>query len=215
MTKVAKLFEAIEAGDRPSLEALLAEDPKLAGARNEQGVSAVLWAFYHTRRDLAETVLTAGPQLSLADAAAVGRLDLVDEMTREDPGRTREYTGDGFHVFGLACFFGQLEAAALLLARGADANAPARNPTQVRPIHAAVAARRRDILALVLAAGAEVIAGQQQGFTALHAAARHGDGAMVRMLLAWGADRTAKTDDGKTPADMAQAHPEVLALLAD
>ena len=51
------------------------------------------------------------------------------------------------------------------------------------------------------------------GYTALHAAAENGHADVVKLLLAKGADRT-KRAMGKTPADLAKAHPEVLKLLA-
>jgi ankyrin repeat protein len=51
------------------------------------------------------------------------------------------------------------------------------------------------------------------GYTALHAAAENGHAEVVKLLLAKGADRT-KRATGKTPADLAKAHPEVLKLLA-
>lgn len=51
------------------------------------------------------------------------------------------------------------------------------------------------------------------GYTALHAAAENGHVEVVKLLLAKGADRT-KRAMGKTPADLAKAHPEVLKLLA-
>ncbi|HSI34810.1 MAG: ankyrin repeat domain-containing protein [Phycisphaerae bacterium] len=51
------------------------------------------------------------------------------------------------------------------------------------------------------------------GYTALHAAAENGHVEIVKLLLAKGADRD-KRSLGKTPADLAGAHPEVLKLLA-
>ena len=40
----------------------------------------------------------------------------------------------------------------------------------------------------------------------LHSAAGHGNRAILERLLAAGADREARTNDGKTPADIAQQY---------
>ncbi len=44
---------------------------------------------------------------------------------------------------------------------------------------------------------------QHGGWTPLHAAAMHGDEAPVELFLKHGADRTLKSDDGQTAAEMA------------
>lgn len=49
------IFDAIKTGDLPALEALLASDPDQAGAR-ESGVSALLTALYHRRPEAAAII---------------------------------------------------------------------------------------------------------------------------------------------------------------
>jgi ankyrin repeat protein len=51
----------------------------------------------------------------------------------------------------------------------------------------------------LLAHGADVNARQGGGFTALHAAAASSDAELARLLLAAGADATARADDGREP----------------
>ena len=48
------------------------------------------------------------------------------------------------------------------------------------------------------------IARQEQGYAALHEAARKGDREMAQMLLDHGADPRAKNDGGKTPVNVAE-----------
>ena len=57
---------------------------------------------------------------------------------------------------------------------------------------------------------------QQGGWTALHAAAQHGDVEMAKLLIEWGADVTAANDEGKTAADLARerGHAAIVGMLA-
>ena len=51
--------------------------------------------------------------------------------------------------------------------------------------------------------GADLNVKQHGGWTPLHAAAMHGDEALVELFLKHGADRNLKSDDGQTAADLA------------
>jgi ankyrin repeat protein len=67
----------------------------------------------------------------------------------------------------------------------------------------------------LLKRGAPVNARQQQGWTALHAAAQNGDTDMVDVLLQYGANPDAENDDGKTPSAVARekGHTRIVELL--
>jgi ankyrin repeat protein len=174
-------FALVATGDAMGLTAVLADDPAVAATRDDVGVSLVRQAAYHQRPDLVALVLTFDPPLDDFDAAAVGRADLLGEV---DPDAI---STDGFPILSLACFFGHVDAARVLLDRGADANAVATNGTLLRPVHAAAAGRHVDILRLLLAHGADANAEQRGGFTAMDAARQHDDMAMADVLLAGGA----------------------------
>ena len=90
-------------------------------------------------------------------------------------------------LLSLACFFGHLDAALALLDRGADPDIVATNGTLLRPIHGAAAARRADIVELLLERGADPNAEQSGGSRAIDAARQHDDTAMIDLLLAAGA----------------------------
>jgi ankyrin repeat protein len=51
--------------------------------------------------------------------------------------------------------------------------------------------------------GAKVNATQNGGWSALHEAASRGDIELIRLLLNWGADKFAKSDDGRSPLEIA------------
>jgi ankyrin repeat protein len=199
------LVRAVKAGEVSRVRELLQADPTLAGTRDAAGVSMVLLALYHQRRDVAEVLLAAGPALDVFDAAATGRLDRLRALLAEDPGAANAWAADGFFPLGLACFFRQAEAARALLEAGADVRAAARNPMRVTALHAAAAARLTPLVRLLLDHGADVNARQQASYTALHAAAQHGDAEMAELLLARSADPALRSDDGKDAAAHARA----------
>ena len=211
------LFALIETGDGDALRDLLERRPELAEKRNEEGRSPVLHALYTGHGDLVEILLDANPALDVFDAAAVGRTRGLEALLSGEPELAQARAGDGFTALHLAAFFGSEAAAALLLERGADANAVARNSElQVAPLHSAAAGGHPKLVALLLEHGADPNARQGGGFTPLHAAAQNGDRESTEALLERGADPNAQTDEGQTPAELAAAagHEEIQRLLA-
>lgn len=77
------------------------------------------------------------------------------------------------------------------------------NPTQVQPLHSAVAGKGYEVARLLVERGADVNARQQDGFTPLMGAAQNGDDAEVECLLSQGADPLAINEEGKTAASYA------------
>jgi ankyrin repeat protein len=199
------LFEAIDAGDQARLAGLLTADTALAGERDEDGVSAVLHARYRDNEDAVARLLVADPELDVFDAAALGRTERLSELLKANPDLATTLASDGFTPLHLAAFFGQADAARMLLDRRAPMNVASRNPLRVMPLHSAAAGSHVAVARLLVAAGADVNATQRHGYTPLHAAGQNGDAELVELLLDAGADPTARTDDGQTPADLATA----------
>jgi len=202
---VSELFSAIKEGDRERVEALLADEPALANAHDEAGMSAVLAAAYWSQPAIVAALLAHGPQLDLFEAAAANDLARVAEITAGHPELAAAHARDGFTALGLASFFGHAEIAAHLLALGADPNQAASNAMRVAPLHSAAAGRHLEIARMLIAAGADVNAAQEGGFTPIHAAAQNGHAELVELLLAHGADPSAATADGKTARQLALA----------
>ena len=212
MDGTEELFAAIAEGAIERVEALLRADPGLAGRPNGDGLSPVLLALYHRRPDLADLVVNTGVELTLHEVTALGRVDEV--AARLDGAVIRAHSADGFALLHYAAFFGHAEVVTLLLGRGADPSAVARNAMRVQPLHSAAAGRHVDCMRLLLEAGAPVDGAQHGGYTALHAAALHGDTDMVGLLLAHGADPDRADAEGRTPRDLATAegHAAILSL---
>lgn len=207
MTKsgAERAFEAVRSGDAEALDAVLKEQPEAARARDENGVSLLLHALYHRRGDLADRILAEGIEPDLFEAAAQGRTERVIELLDTGTLTVGHRSADGFTALHLAAFFGHPETVEALLSRGADAEAAAENPSEVRPLHSAVAGRNPHVVRVLLAAEPDLEARQQGGFTPLMGAAANGLDDLVDLLLAAGADPTTTDDECRTAADLARA----------
>jgi ankyrin repeat protein len=218
-TDVPTFFAALDAGDSDAVAAALSADPGLAAARDGDGVSATMHALYRGRRDLAETVAAALPELDLFEAAALGRVDRLEALLASGPELAVARSADGFTALHYPAFFGAGDAAAAsraLLAAGADVNARSANDFSVLPIHSATAGDHDDVVAVLVDAGADVNATQRHGWTPLHGAAQNGSLASVDRLLAAGADPAVRYDDGTSAIELAQAagHEAIVARLS-
>ncbi len=207
------IFASISAGDQERVAKLVAADPGLAHARNQAGVSALMQARYENKLEMVALLRNAAGDLDVFEAAALGELARLRTLLANDRGLVKAQSSDGFTPLHLACFFGQLEAAEILVRQGADVNAV--SPSRIAVIHSAAASRNAAIVKLVLQAGANPNLQQQGGYTALHEAAMHNSLERAQALLEAGADRAIRSDDGLTAAEMAaqKGNKEVLELL--
>lgn len=201
---MADLWEAIAAGDVNAVRELVDARPELAGSRNAAGLSPVLHALYNGRREVVDVLLDANPPLDVFDAAAAGRTRALEELVDGEAALARAWSPDGFTALHYAAFFGQEEAARILVEAGAEVGVVARNENiRVQPLHSAASGGHAAIVELLLDHGADANAVQEGGFTPLHSAAQNSDHKSIEALLAAGADPNRATDDGKTPADFA------------
>ena len=159
-------------------------------------MSEVLEALYRGDAQTAQH-LAEGADLDVFEAAALGETERLRDLLDEDPARANAFGDDGFHPLGLACFFGRLDAAGLLLERGADVNTLSRNEhIQTAAIHAAAASgetavdesTRYELVKLVLDHGADPNLPQPGGFRAIDAARQTGDERLERLLKERGAE---------------------------
>ena len=210
-------FELLQAGDADGLRRILQQDPAHFEARDSAGVSLLMHSLYRGRRDLAELIATKKKALDIFEAAALGRPDRLKQCLRDDPSAINSRSKDGFTALHFACFFGQPDAAHLLIEGGAAVDAVAANPTQVMPLHSAASSRNLEAARLLLERGAPVNARQQAGWVPIHAAAQNGDRPMVELLLEHGADPKLVNDQGKTSALVARekGHAEIATLLEE
>lgn len=197
MGRSQEFFAAIQKGDTSTVKALLDAEPSLAGAKNEQGQSAVLASIYNRRGEIRDLLVARGVTLELHEAAAAGKLDRVKEIVDANPSLAKSYSPDGFPVFALAAVFGNRDVAEYLFAKGADVNAAATNPTGYNALTGAVASGHKDLVAWLLAKGANANYRYGGGFSPLLTAAANGHLEIVKMLLEHGAELRAASNDGK------------------
>jgi len=207
------IFAAISAGDQERVGKLVLDDPSLAHARNQAGVSALMQARYENKLEMVALLRSVADDLDIFEAAALGDIARLRSLLAGDRDLVKAQSSDGFTPLHLACFFGQPEAAEILVRHGADVNAV--SPSRIGVIHSAAASRDAAIVKLVLQAGADPNLQQQGGYTALHEAAMHNSVERAQALLDAGADITIRSDDGLTAAEMAaqKGNKEVLELL--
>ena len=208
-------FAAVQAGDTAEVARLLAEEPALLEAKNEQGASAVLMACYTGRKEIRDLLVEKGARLALHEAAAAGKLSRVEELVEANPAAATGHSPDGFPLLALAAAFGHEEVARYLHRKGADVNALATNGSGYTALTGAVASGHRAVAEWLVENGGDVNYRYAKGYSALLTAAANGHLDIVKMLLAHGADLNARTDDGKNALNFAEqrGHQDVAAHL--
>lgn len=199
-----ELFRAIESGNGDTVRKLLAEEPGLASARDEHGVSALMRAVYRFDAGTIEPISERVGDLDVFEAAALGEVDRLRRLLDGEPALVTSYSGDGFTALHFAAFFGHAAAVDLLLERGAEVDAFGRGWMTGTALHSAVSREGAAIAKRLLDAGANPNVRQSAGWTPLHAAAHNGDLASLDLLLAAGADPTATNDEGRSVLQLAE-----------
>jgi ankyrin repeat protein len=173
-------FELLQAGDADGLGRILQQDPAHAEARDSAGVSLLMHSLYRGRRDLAELIASKKEALDIFEAAALGRLDRVRQCLPDARSAINSRSKDGFTALHFACFFGQPDAARLLLERGAPVNA--RQQAGWVPIHAAAQNGDRPLVELLLQHGADPKLVNDQGKTSAMVAREKGHAEIAALL---------------------------------
>jgi len=208
-------FDAIRAGDRDKVSAMLAADPRLLAAKDEKGLSAFVAAKYSQRNEIGALLLEKGIELDLFAACMAGARERVIEMIIHEPDLIKSYSHDGWTPLHLAAFFADASLVEALLDHGANVNARAKNGTNNMALHAAATARNLAAVRVLVEHGADVNARQEGGWTALHSAALSGDVEMARLLISRGADVQARASNNQNALDLAltKGHQAMVNLL--
>jgi ankyrin repeat protein len=201
---VEQLEQYITDADLTSLDALLTQEPKLATAKTSHNVSPLMLSCYYKKPEVSALLLKYIDEISLFEAAAVGKFDVVAHLVFTHPDAINLYADDGFTALGLASYFGQFEVARYLVLKGANVNLPSQNGFNVYPLHSAAAGNYTNIARMLIESGSLINVKQQAGVTPLHSAAQNGNLELLILLLEHGAEVNARMEGGKLPADLAR-----------
>ena len=113
--------------------------------------------------------------------------------------------------------FGELEEGRAALGAGGAGALGSAGPGGAQALHMAAANGHGEVVAALLAAGADARAPNAEGSTPLHWAALNGHAGVARQLLAAGSSATALNKHDRTPLDEALGggHEDVRAALAE
>lgn len=207
MADATSLMESIKTGDIAGITSALKASPELAHARDANGVSIICTSVYMGQREIADQLARGRTDLDIFEASTLGDAQRVTALVGAQPDLKDACSPDGYHPLGYACFFGHRALFDYLMSVGADVNAPSRNTRKVRPIHSAAATDDAE-LALYMAQalidkGADVNALQQGSNTPLHEAGQRGHAELIDALLAAGADKSLRNDEGNNAVGLA------------
>lgn len=204
MSAVRPLMHAIQNRDLAAARSALERDVSQATDPLPGGLSPLMFALYNGAAEIAALLKTFRP-LDVFEAAASNDARRVAALVSADPGLLGACSVDGWTPLHLAAFLGARDSLLVLVGLGAEIDAVSQNPMANTPMHAGIAGAAGESLApLLIALGADVHHVGGSGVTALHLAASRGFENLCRLLLSRGVDRAARTEDGKTAAEIAR-----------
>lgn len=198
------LEDLIVNGDEAGIKAHLSTSPNSVKEITSHGVSPLMLSCYFHKPDIAHLLISVLDEISLFEASAAGKFDVVAHQIFKEPEKINDYSIDGFTALGLASYFGREEVARYLVLKGADVNLPSNNGYQVYPLHSAVAGNHTAIIKMLVENDAKINVAQMSGVTPLHSAAQNGNIEIIILLLEKGALVNVRMEGGKKPADLAK-----------
>jgi ankyrin repeat protein len=153
-------------------------------------MTELLEALHRGNDERVAELMAQGPELDVFEAAAFGNAERLREILATEPQSANAYGEDGFQPLPLACFYGHVEAARVLLDRGADPNTLGQHEhIKTNALHAAAASEnkgpevRYELCKLLLDNGADPSIPQGgSDFRAIDAARQNGDEELERLL---------------------------------
>ena len=204
MTSEDEMIEWIKTKSNDRIEVYLKNNPAKADELTEHGISYLMFAIYCRNKPAIELFRKNKSAINIYEASSLGELDALNVLLEHNLRAVNSYSADGFTPLGLACFFGNFDAARYLISNGADVNMPSNNSFKVAPIHSACAISNYELARLLLSKEANPNVKQQSGITPLHEAAHNGQTKLAELLVMYGADIKAKMDNGQTSVSMAE-----------
>jgi ankyrin repeat protein len=153
-------------------------------------MTELLEALHRGDEERVAELLAQEPELNVFEAAALGNAERLRQILTTEQEDANAYGDDGFQPLPLACFYGHVDAARVLLEHGADPNTLSRNEhIQTNALHAAAASEnkepevRYELCKLLLENGADPSIPQGDSeFRAIDAARQNGDKRLEQLL---------------------------------
>ncbi|HET7567208.1 MAG TPA: ankyrin repeat domain-containing protein [Gaiellaceae bacterium] len=174
---MATIFELIDARDAAAVRELLAADPAAASARDETGISPLVYAAYRGRGPVFDAILESGPPSDPWDRLIAGEASGLPAPDAWSP--------DGFTPLHLAAFSHNAAAARALLEAGADPDAVARASfARVTPLGTCAFANAPEVARVLLEHGADPSIAEDDRTTPLAVAEANGHAELAELLRA-------------------------------
>jgi ankyrin repeat protein len=212
------LMTCARAGDAQAVKALLAHRAEVNAKEREHRQTALMWAASQRHPEVVRLLVEA--KADIGARSLTYPQTVVGEQTQRAGREELNYTvlRGGATPLLFTARVGDAESARLLLDAGADANDA--QPDGVSALVLAAHSGNGNVAALLLDYGADANA-FGSGYSALHAAILRSDLALVKALLAYGADPNARitkgtplrrdTTDWNLPATLIGSTPYLLA----
>jgi uncharacterized protein len=201
-----RLVDAVRDQDELRVRTLLDQRVDV-NARSGDGSTALLWAAHRNALETARLLVRAGADPNagndfgmtpLSQACTNGSAAFVDLLLKAGA-NPNSRVATGVAPIMTCARGGSVDAVSRLIAGDADVNAqePAQNQTALMW---AAAEHHPDVVQVLIAAKADLLARTKSGFTALHFAAREGDIESARLLLAAGVSVDIRSQPGGATA---------------
>lgn len=208
MEPEVKVIDYVKSGDVANLATALDNNPLAVHQKHVSGKSLLLLATYYQQQEVIQELLKRGAQPDIYDVTAMGDREQLEKMLCQRPSAVFTRHQDGTSLLGLAVYFGHTAIVQLLLDHKADPNTASSSHLKVYPIHSAVAQKNeilgRDLIKVLLKAGAHPNLTQDQDRTALHLAARQNKPLIAKVLLNHGGDIWLEDNKGHTAESIAK-----------
>jgi len=222
-TEEDRWSDALAAKDLATIDRLLGGGEADPDQPTPDGKTALMFAAQQGDETVVSRLITAGAEVNARNAnggtplmyAALGGSATVAELLLAAGARHDVKAKLGWTALEVAAVKGHVSLARRLLDAGADPDV--RDAYGWTPLMRAIDTRRVEFARMLLEdTSADVFARQESGATALHIAAATGDPALVKLVVAHGADPSAADHDGNTPADVARSlgHAEIADYLS-